>query len=312
LNCNKSHGFAFYFKFKGISLPNQISILMHFKDTGIQLSKIIESNLDTVTENWLADKMNTITQAKSTKDLYLTYSLIATKVALDDTFDTSAFDADLKEYIHVQKGNVQQIVRIYLLLKVLEADEDFFSSKVANIIQVADTSELETFLKFLILLPNPEKYKTSAVDALRTNISTVFNAIAFNNPYPGKYFDEQQWNQMYLKTIFIEGDLSAILDVDERANKDLTRIIFDYAHERWAASREIDPYFWRPVSKFLNKELLSDMKRLLVSENPMENKAAVLCLFNSDHTEALELLKQYPELLEKVKNKTISWSSLKD
>jgi len=44
----------------------------------------------------------------------------------------------------------------------------------------------------------------------------------------------------------------------------------------------------------------------------MENKAAVLCLFNSDHTEALELLKQYPELLEKVKNKTISWSSLKD
>ena len=114
------------------------------------------------------------------------------------------------------------------------------------------------------------------------------------------------------KTIFIEGDLNEILDIDERANKDLTRIIFDYAHERWAASRQIDPFFWRPVSNFLNEELLSDMKRLLESENYMENKAAALCLFNSDQTEAQEMLKQYPELLEKITNKTISWSSLKD
>ncbi len=285
---------------------------MYFKDTGFQLSKIVESNVTLVAQHWLADKIASIIQMQSTKDLYLTYSLIATKIAVESPFDTSAVDADLKEYIQKQKGNIQQITRMYLLIKVLEADEEFFSPKVANIIQVADTSELETFLKFLILLPNPEKYKTAAVDALRTNISTIFGAIAYNNPYPGKYFNEQQWNQMYLKTIFIEGDLNAILDIDERANKDLTRIIFDYAHERWAASRQIDPFFWRPVSNFLNEELLSDMKRLLESENYMENKAAALCLFNSDQTEAQEMLKQYPELLEKITNKTISWSSLKD
>ena len=285
---------------------------MHFKDTEVQLSKIVESNVESVAKNWLTDKIASIIQLQSTKDLYLTYSLIATKIAVKNPFDTSTADAELNSYIQVQKGNIQQIARMYLLSKVLEADEDFFSSKVANIIQVADTSELEAFLKFLILLPNPEKYKTAAVDALRTNISTVFGAIAYNNPYPGKYFNEQQWNQMYLKTIFIEGDLNAILDIDERANEDLTRIIFDYAHERWAASRDIDPYFWRPVSNFLNEELLSNMKRLLESEDQVENKAAVLCLFNSDQAEAHELLKQYPILLEKVKNKTISWSSLKD
>lgn len=285
---------------------------MHFKDTVSQLLKVIESNVDSVAKSWLDGKIATIISEQSTKDLYLTYSLIPSKVGIGDHLDISEANSDFKDYIQVQKGNIHQLTRMYVLVKVLEADEDFFSPKVANIIQVADTSELETFLKFLILLPNPEKYKTAAVDTLRTNISIIFNAIAFNNPYPGLYFNEQQWNQMYLKTIFIEGDLSAILDVDKRANKELTRIISDYAHERWAASRQIDPYFWRPVSKFLDEKLLNDMKRLLESDNPIENKAAALCLFNSGNSKAQELLSTHTELAEKIKNKTISWSSLKD
>jgi hypothetical protein len=284
---------------------------MYFKDTSIQLSKIIESNVDSIVKNWLAEKIDTVISEKSVKTLYLTYSLIGSKVDLQGEFNIDAVQDDLKEYILLQNGNIRQLSRMYLLIKVLEADEVFFSPKIANIIQVADTGELETFLKFLILLPNPEKYKTAAVDSLRTNISTVFNAIAFNNPYPGKYFDESQWNQMYLKTAFMQGDLSAIKDIDKRANKDLARIISDYAHERWAASRDIDPYFWRPVTKFLNNDLLKDMQRLLQSENVAENEAAALCLFNSGLKEGQELLKAHPELIENVKNKTISWNSLK-
>ncbi len=284
---------------------------MYFKDTSIQLSKIIESNVDSIVKNWLAEKIDTVISEKSVKTLYLTYSLIGSKVDLQGEFNIDAVQDDLKEYILLQNGNIRQLTRMYLLINVLEADEVFFSPKIANIIQVADTSELETFLKFLILLPNPEKYKTAAVDSLRTNISIVFNAIAFNNPYPGKYFDESQWNQMYLKTAFMQGDLSAIKDIDKRANKDLARIISDYAHERWAASRDIDPYFWRPVTKFLNNDLLKDMQRLLQSENAAENEAAALCLFNSGLKEGQEILKAHPELIENVKNKTISWNSLK-
>ncbi len=284
---------------------------MYFKDTSIQLSKIIESNVDSIVKNWLAEKIDTVISEKSVKTLYLTYSLIGSKVDLQGEFNIDAVQDDLKEYILLQNGNIRQLTRMYLLINVLEADEVFFSPKIANIIQVADTSELETFLKFLILLPNPEKYKTAAVDSLRTNISIVFNAIAFNNPYPGKYFDESQWNQMYLKTAFMQGDLSAIKDIDKRANKDLARIISDYAHERWAASRDIDPYFWRPVTKFLNNDLLKDMQRLLQSENVAENEAAALCLFNSGLKEGQEILKAHPELIENVKNKTISWNSLK-
>ena len=283
---------------------------MYFKNTQTQLSNIIKANLDSASINWLASKMETIVKEQSTKDLYLTYSLIATKIKGQNGLDISDVAIDFKTYILNRNANIQQLARIYLLVSILEADSDFFSSKVASIIEVADTSELETFLKFLILLPNTENFKMAAVDALRTNISTVFNALAYHNPYPGIYFDDQQWNQMFLKTAFMQGDLSAISDIDKRANKDLARIISDYAHERWAAGRAIDPDFWRPVTKFIGVALLEDMKRLLKSENNIENRAGALCCYYSENEEAINLLNGHENLIKQIENKELSWKTL--
>tara|TARA_R110002051_G_scaffold1246_2_gene6869 strand:- start:7868 stop:8758 length:891 start_codon:yes stop_codon:yes gene_type:complete len=293
-------------------LPNLTRILMHFKDTELQLSKIIEGNINSNTKEWLADKITTITNVKSTKDLYLTYSLLASKIDVNDAFDTSMITAELKKYIQIQNGNLLQIARMYLLIKVLEADEEFFSEKVANIIEVADTSELVTFLKFLILLPNAEKYKMVAVDALRTNISPVFNALAYNNPYPSSYFDDRQWNQMFLKTAFMQGNLSAILNIDKRANKDLARIISDYAHERWAAGRDIDPDFWRPVIQFIGPELIEDMKRLLNSKSKFENRAGALCCYFSNNPDAKKILNGHQNLIQQIENAAFSWETIKE
>ncbi|NJB70445.1 hypothetical protein GGR42_000907 [Saonia flava] len=282
---------------------------MQFKEVGKQLKEVLKNNLDTETWKWISDKISLIVENKSTKDLYLTYSLVPSKTSLV-ALDFSLVKDSLKGYFEQHHVNTIELVRIYLLIKVLEADNNFFEEKVGNLIQVADKTELETFLKYLILLPKPEVFKNVAVDALRTNIGSVFNAIALNNPYPALYFSEKQWNQMYLKTIFIESDLEGIMNVDERANADLARIISDYAHERWAAGRKIDPLFWRPVGKYLNGNLLKDMERLLNSSDNRENAAAVLSCSISDIPEARELIKGHPELLDKVENKKINWDTL--
>jgi hypothetical protein len=183
---------------------------------------------------------------------------------------------------------------------------------VANLIQVADTGELETFLKFLMLLPNAGDYNHVGVEALRTNIGIIFDAIALNNPYPSIYFNDQQWNQMYLKAAFMERNLGEIVDVEKRANRDLVRIISDYAHERWAASRDIDPMFWRPVTGFLEGVLLQDMEHLFRSKDKIENLAAALCCYYSNQPEAIRLLDKYPNLKEKVANKAVTWENLKN
>ena len=92
----------------------------------------------------------------------------------------------------------------------------------------------------------------------------------------------------------------------------MTRIISDYAHERWAASRNIDAMFWRPVVNFLDEDLLADMKRLFDSDSVIENKAAALICSKSNNIEATRLLEGYPELKKQIDNKTISWDNLKN
>lgn len=273
---------------------------------------VLEANESQDSIVWLAERIAKIQDSKATKDLFMTYSLLASKFKATALLDANSKVSESVSLFVSHKASLLEISRIYLLVKVLEIDANHFGPKVNSIIEVADTGELETFLKYLILLPNPEVFKSTAVEALRTNIATVFDAITLNNPYPGKYFNDQQWNQMYLKAAFMERNLSMIQAVDERANKDLTRIISDYAHERWAASRKIDPLFWRPVTGFLNDTLLLDMKRLLSSDDLQENKAGGLCCFNSKNDQALKMLNQYPQLKDKIASKEITWNTLKN
>lgn len=278
-----------------------------------ELKSILDKTVDAAANAWIQEKLDAIIATNSAKDLYLTYSLLANKVSSDKKLEISYVENErLRDYLMAQKANVLQIARLYLLSKVLEENSAYFHPKVANLIQVADTGELETFLKFLILLPKPEYFKNTAVEALRTNIATVFDAISADNPYPSIYFDDQQWNQMYLKAAFMQQDLSRILDVEKRANADLARIISDYAHERWAASRTVDPLFWRPVGGFLDDVLLKDMERLLQSDDPIENRAGALCCLHSNTSEATALLNRYSDVQDAVTREEFTWQNFKN
>ncbi|MGB3774627.1 MAG: EboA domain-containing protein, partial [Leeuwenhoekiella sp.] len=117
-------------------------------------------------------------------------------------------------------------------------------------------------------------------------------------------------NQMFLKAAFMQRPLQHIVAVDERANKDLSRIISDYAHERWAAGRDVDPNFWRPVTGFMNTAILKDMQRLFSSQNFAERQAAALCCHYSEHQEAKKLLSNYPELHQHVESGKLHWNTI--
>ena len=274
------------------------------------IKELLEVNPSHCDLDWIEENLKEIVSQKNTQKLYLTYSLLASRSANEPVPIEETQIPELV-YLHKQQLSFLQLSRVYLLASVLQSDFEFFGPKVAQIIQVADQGELITFLKFLILLPRAEYFKDTAVEALRTNITPVFEAISMNNPFPELFFNEQQWNQMYLKAAFMQLDLSKIIGVENRANAKLARIISDYAHERWAASRDIDPMIWRPVSPYLNDNLMADMDHLLKSDQPSENKAAALCCYLSASKEARELLELVaPELYHSVKNKKLNWNQI--
>lgn len=280
-----------------------------FDHLAVELKSSLQQNLSEGEFNWLFEAIEAIKKSGTARKLYLTYSLCCTKIDESSTIKLKGFSTGFKDFLILQKTNNRQLARVGLLHSVLSHDSKFIEP-VKKLIEIADSTELESFLKYLVLLPNAENYKFAAVEALRTNIATVFDAISKYNPYPAAYFNNQQWNQMYLKAAFMQQDLNAIANIDERANADLARIISDYAHERWAASRTIDPLFWRPVSNFLEGNLVSDIQRLFSSENPRENKAAALVCFNSKLMVAENLLKENPKLREEIKKGSLSWQTL--
>jgi hypothetical protein len=102
-----------------------------------------------------------------------------------------------------------------------------------------DSSEQQSWLKSTPLLPEPERLLPLVIDACRTNILPLFEAVACENPFPSRYFPERNFNQLVLKALFNNVALSRIAGLSERRNADLTRMAADYASERRAAGRTV-------------------------------------------------------------------------
>src|SRR5690606_23929807 len=133
----------------------------------------------------------------------------------------------------------------------------------------------------LPLLPHPDRWIFRATEGIRSNMTSVFEAVALRNPYPSEQFDETQWNQMVLKAVFVGSPLHLVQRLDDRANPRLARMLRDYAHERWAASRPVTPELWRIVGRYAGDEWIGDLEQVLLTGTPAEQQAAALALSES-------------------------------
>lgn len=102
-----------------------------------------------------------------------------------------------------------------------------------------DNRERQAVLKALPLLPEAARFTALAVEACRTNVMTVFEAIACENPYPALHFPELHYNQMVLKAAFNGFALARVVGLDSRRCPELSRMAADYAAERRAAGRPV-------------------------------------------------------------------------
>lgn len=274
-----------------------------------RLKKLLYDHLEPHQASWLDGRLEVSLEPPSGRDLFLTYTLIGRKLPDGQVAVPGVPEDRLWDYLGRHGIRLDQLARIYLLSKALERDPYYFIPKVSTLVQVADTGELITFLRFLPVLPHSEEFAATAVDALRTNIAPVFDAIALENPYPETLFDQAQWNQMYLKAAFMQRDLLRIIGVEHRGNARLARIISDYAHERWAASRPVDPLIWRPVGPFIDDALLADMKRLLESADQREQRAGFLSCRASEDPRVTALLSGHA-LQATYASKPFNWEDL--
>lgn len=203
-----------------------------------------------------------------------------------------------------------QTARSFLLLNYPAETATRWLLTVTQLFETADAHEQQSLYAALPIMPFPELMVARAEEGLRTNITTVFDAIALNNPYPGKYLETAAWNQMVIKGVFLERPLYKIQQLRERANSALADSLIDFAHERWSAGRKVLPELWRLVGPFLKEQNISLIEKLLQSEDKLEKQAALLACKESSLKKAADLLEQNPEVKQKIAQEVVNWDQI--
>ncbi len=246
------------------------------------------------------------------RDLYLLLSGVARHVGKDSL---SLTDAELAAASASRPGwdprdwTLDQAVRVYLLC-ASTADGAQCSARLDRLCSAADIGELVAYYRGLPLYPDPPRYALRAAEGVRSNMRVVFEAVAHRNPYPSEQFSEAAWNQLVLKALFVGSPLSPIVGLDRRRNPTLARMLCDYAHERWAASRPVSPELWRCVGPFAAGSVLDDFARLFERGSAAERDAAALALREATDPGAARLLQLHAPTPRNARDASAAWERL--
>jgi hypothetical protein len=210
----------------------------------------------------------------------------------------------------VDGWSIDRLGRAYLLLNLDASDKNEYFRKIENLFLAAEMGELVALYSSLPLLAYPEIWVKRCSEGIRSNIGSVLEAIMYQNPYPAQNLDMNAWNQLVLKAFFTDKQIGRIIGIDSRANEELAYILSDYAHERWAAGREVNPDLWRLVGKFIDDKLFKDIQRLFDNGKLIDREAGALAISRSTYEPAKTLLIKYPELLTAIGSKKLDWDTL--
>jgi hypothetical protein len=140
----------------------------------------------------------------------------------------------------VQGRAADELARVWMLASAARRlPPATIVSLVADAYRHGELRERIAVLRALPLLPVHEDFVALAVDACRTSVQPVFEAIAAENPLPAARFPEPSFNQMVLKAVFTGLALGRIIGLDARRTPELARMAGDYASERRAAGRPV-------------------------------------------------------------------------
>lgn len=274
-------------------------------------SEILEKQLTPESGEWLLQKSAELSGPRGKMVLNVTFTSLPRKIGkmpVEANPSVANRLQKIRKGLRIQHWAIDRLSRVWLLMKVPAHDKEAYIASIEGLFFAAEMHELAALYSALPLLAYPDAWKLRCAEGIRSNIGDVLEAIMCDNPYPSEYLDLAAWNQLVLKAIFTEKPLHRIQGLDERANQDLADALSDFAHERWAAHRQVPPMLWRCVGPFINERIFPDIEKLAMSEDQTEKEAAALACAMSNYPKAAELLRG--NLGDVLKSGEVSWESI--
>ena len=197
---------------------------------------------------------------------------------------------------YVIDWSIDRLARVWLLSIQSFTDAEKSHPLIEQLFLAAEMNEAVALYSALPFLAEPTTWVKRCAEGIRSNIGSVLESIMENNPYSSTYLDEAAWNQLVLKAFFTEKNIGKINGLEVRANEQLALTLSDYARERYAAGRKVNPELWRLTGPFINEQIFEAIKIGLNNNDKAEHEAIALAISKSDYAPAKAYISQIPEL----------------
>lgn len=254
----------------------------------------LRRQLDDAQDTWLDEQLSGLRKDDSDSSLAIALGLAPRRLGKADLVLEGSDCTAADQLITGWDPRGWSVVDAARALMVCTNAGKGFAGRFRLLCRTADVAELVSLYRALPLYPEPASLEPQVGEGLRSNMRSVFEAIAHRNPYPCMHFDDHRWNHMVLKALFIGSALAPIQGIDARANAELARILCDFAHERWAAGRPVPAELWRCVGPFARGAAIDDLSRALTSSDAEERRFASSALAASPDPRAAQLLATSP------------------
>ena len=267
---------------------------------------------------WFNEQCDELANNYTARRLHITFGMIPRRLGKADltlSGDDLARAEAARSGWQPAEWSIADAARVLLLLHTADIASSAganlsFAARVTDLCQNADVAESVALYRGFAVYPDAPALEPQAGEGLRTNMRTVFEAVAHRNPFPREVFDQDRWNHMVLKALFVDSLLDPIDGLDERANAELARIMCDYAHERWAAGRAVSPELWRCVGPFANNLMLDDLERAYASDSGLEVQGAALALMQCPDARAQTILEARAGVATAARNGEYTWTQI--
>jgi hypothetical protein len=186
-----------------------------------------------------------------------------------------------------ERWTTLESVRVRLILARPDLRDSAFAKALEECFRYADEGELCALHRALAHLPRGERFLWRAGEGCRSNMASVFEAVACDTPYPGRFFDDAAWRQLVIKAVFIDAPLWRVYGLDERLSPELARMALDLADERRSAGREVQPQLCLCLGTHGGSRGLAFLEQQLCAPKPVSRRAAALGLARAGDRERL-------------------------
>lgn len=263
---------------------------------GDGIGRALKSHLQPSTWQWLSAQVARIAVDPTPGLVARTFTSLPRELRTDQKAPLVSVNEPLEcphgLSLTVQGWTAVRLARVWVLSCIPELDEPGYVQLIERLFKYGDMEELAALYSALPVYHYPQAWLPRCKEGIRSNIGHVRHAVIVNNAYPAHYLDEDAWNQLVLKAFFTEEDIPHIIGLKRRNNTRLAEALTDYAYERYAAQRQINPMLWILVGPFMDNRAFELMQRIMdESALAVEQQAIAYAFAHSDHGAAQRYLR---------------------